>query len=117
MLELAWSLYSDTKEHKLIGGHKLTEEQLRDIARYILFLHSDLEYEWDYIDITDPIIKFSFKDLLLAVLTLGQNVRKEIRRREQQIMQMEGKGDVEVFPFYRRKDYELQLRKQPFLAG
>src|SRR5688500_11324589 len=46
MLELSWCLYNDTMRHKLIGRHKLNEEQLKDIARFILFLHSDFEYEW-----------------------------------------------------------------------
>ena len=66
MLELSWCLYSDLKEHKLTGNYKLTDEALRDIARYILFLHSDFEYEWSYLDPTNPLIRFSFKDLLLS---------------------------------------------------
>lgn len=117
MLELCWCLYSDTKRHKLTGGNSLTDEQLKDIARYILFLHSDMEYEWPYIDVTNPLIKFSFKDLLLAVLTLGQNIRDENKKRKQQIEELEGKGDMAVWPFFHRHDYEEQLKKQPFLNG
>lgn len=116
MLELCWCLYSDTKEHKLAGGRKLTEEQLKDIARYILFLHSDFEYEWPYIDVTNRLIKFSFKDLMLTVLTFGQNIRDERKKREQQIKEVEGKGDMAVWPFFRRQDYDAQLKKHPFLA-
>lgn len=117
MLELCWCLYDDTKRHKLIGSYQLTDEQLKDIARYILFLRSDLEYEWPYIDVINPLIKFSFKDLLLTVLTLGQNIREERRKREQQIEDLQGKGDMEVWPFFRRQEYEEQLKRQPFLIG
>ena len=117
MLELCWCLYDDTRRHKLIGRHKLTDEQLKDIARYILFLHSDFEYEWPYIDGTNPLIKFSFKNLLLTILTLGQNIREESKKRKQQIEELEGKGDMDVWPFFRREDYEEQLKKQPFLNG
>jgi hypothetical protein len=117
MLELCWCLYSDTDQYKLKGKHKLTDQQLKDIARYILFLHSDLEYEWPYIDVTNPLIKFSFKDLLLTVLTLGQNIRDERKKREQQIKEAESKGDMDIWPFFRQRDYEAQLKKHPFLAG
>ena len=117
VLELCWCLYDDTMRHKLIGRHKLSDEQLKDIARYILFLHSDLEYEWPYIDVTNPLIKFSFKDLLLTTLTLGENIRDESKNRKQQIEELEGKGDMDVWPFFRREDYEEQLKKQPFLNG
>ena len=115
MLELCWCLYDDTKRHKLIGRHKLSNEQLKDIARYILFLHSDLEYEWPYIDVTNPLIKFSFKDILLIILTLGQNIRDESTKRKHQIEELSDKGDMDIWPFYSRQDYEEQLKKQPFL--
>jgi hypothetical protein len=117
MLELCWCLYSDTKRHKLIGGHQLTDDQLRDIARYILFLHSDLEYEWSYLDVTNPLVKFSFKDLLLAILTLGQNFRDEINRRKEQVKEIEKTGDTNVWPFFRQQDYDEQLKLRPFLNG
>lgn len=115
MLELCWCLYSDTKRHKLIGRHKLSDEQLKNIARYILFLHFDLEYEWPYIDVTNPLIKFSFKDLLLTVLTFGQNIREVNKKRKQQIEEVESKGDMEIWPFFNKHDYEKQLKKPPFL--
>jgi hypothetical protein len=117
MLELCWCLYSDTKRHKLIGRHKLSNEQLKSIARYILFLHSDLEYEWSYIDVTNPLIKLSLKDLLLTIVTLGQNVRNEMSKREQQVKEIEKTGDIDVYPFFRRGDYDEQLTVQPFLNG
>jgi hypothetical protein len=117
MLELSWCLYNDTKRHKLIGRHKLNDEQLKDIAKFILFLHSDLEYEWTYIDVTNPLIKFSFKELLLSILTLGQYYRDVKHEREQKALKNINLGDNDFWPFFRRKDYDAQLKKQPFLNG
>src|SRR5512141_1087643 len=66
MLELCWTLYDDTRRHKLIGSDKLSDESLKIIARCILFLHSDKEYEWPYFD-----IKLTLFDMLATLLTLG----------------------------------------------
>lgn len=46
ILEFGWTLYDDLSQHKLTKQHQLPPEQRKDIARYILFLHSDLEYRW-----------------------------------------------------------------------
>src|SRR6218665_1220942 len=95
MLELSWCLYSDLKEHKLTGNDRLTDEALKDIARCILFLHADFEYEWPYFDPTNPLIRFSFKDLLLSVLTLGQYYQSKIRARQQQFDEFRNTGDYD----------------------
>lgn len=113
MLELCWCLYSDLKEHKLSGRDKLTDEQLKYIARFILFLHSDCEYEWTYIDPTNPLLRLSFKELLLSALTLGQYYRDKKKEREQEFIIMQHLGDYDYWPFLRRE----QLKKQPFLSG
>lgn len=117
MLELSWCLYSDLDQYKLIGGHKLTDEQLKDIARYILFLHSDFEYEWPYIDPTNPLLRFSFKELLLTVLTLGKYYRDKSKEREQDLKGIQLLGDFDVWPFFTKQDFEQQLKVQPFLNG
>jgi hypothetical protein len=117
MLELSWCLYNDNEQHKLTGRHKLTNEQLKDIARYILFLHSDFKYEWPYIDPTNPSLRFSFKELLLSALTLGKYYRKKNKEREQFLIDTQKLGDFDFWPFFKKADYELQLTKQPFLNG
>jgi hypothetical protein len=117
MLELCWCLYNDTEQHKLTGRHKLTSEQLKDIARYILFLHSDLEYEWPYIDPTNPVLRFSFKELLLSVLTLGRYYRDKSKERAQYLKETQKLGDLDLWPFFKNADYKLQLTRQPFLNG
>lgn len=117
MLELCWGLYDDTKNHKLTGRHQLTGEALKIIARCILFLHSDREYEWPYFDTNNPLLKFSLKDLILSILTLGHHYRN--KREEHLISYYEWQklGEYDLWPFLRQADYEAQLKRQPFLNG
>ena len=117
MLELCWGLYSDTRKHKLTNSDKLTDEALKIIARCILFLHSDEEYKWPYLSNNNPLLTFSLKDLILSILTLGHHYRN--KREEQAISYYEWQklGDYDVWPFFKKSEYEKQLKKQPFLNG
>ena len=114
MLELSWCLYGDSNQ-KLIGRHKLNDEQLKDIARFILFLHSDLEYEWPYIDPLNPVIRLSFKEILLTILTFGQYNRQKRNERVQELEDLQSLENYQYWPFIKKEQYENQLRKQPFL--
>ena len=71
ILEFSWCLYNDTYNHKLSGKHELSEEQTKEIARFVLFLHSDLEYEWTYVDLTNPLLRFSFIVMLKSIISFG----------------------------------------------
>lgn len=115
ILEFSWCLYNDTYSHKLIGKHKLSNEEIKEIARLILFLHSDLEYEWTYFDLTDPNIRFSFNDILKNIITLGKHYRSICLKREEEFELMKKTGDFEIWPFKTIADYEKQLKRQPFL--
>ena len=64
VLEYAWYLYNDTENHKLKGRYKLTEFQQKEIARLILFLYSGQAYTWDYVDITNPLLRLSLTDVM-----------------------------------------------------
>lgn len=110
MLELCWGLYDDTKRHKLIGSYKLSNESLKIIARCILFLHSDKEYEWPYFD-----TKLSVFDMFATLLTLGIYYHLTRKEKEKALLEFAKPGDFEYWPFFRKIDYELQLQKQPFL--
>lgn len=44
--QLAWNLYSDHEQHRATGRHALDDSVRSDIARWIVFLHSDQEYLW-----------------------------------------------------------------------
>lgn len=117
MLELCWGLYNDTRKHKLIRSNALSDEVLKVIARCILFLRSGREYEWTYLNAINPVIKFSLKEIVISLLTLGFYYRS--KRKEQLIDydKWQRSGDFEVWPFLRQKDYEEQLEHHPFLAG
>lgn len=117
ILEFSWCLYNDTYNHKLTAKHKLSDEQTKEIARFILFLHSDLEYDWTYVDLTNPIFRFSFTDILKSIITLGQHYRDLNLKREEEFELMKKTGDFELWPFKTRTEYEEQLKRQPFLKG
>jgi len=117
MLELCWGLYDDTKNHKLIHAYKLSNENLNIIARCILFMHSDNEYEWPYLDTKNPILNFSLQDLILSILTLGHHYRNHREKQLISYYEWQKLGDYKVWPFFRLNDYEKQLRQYPFLSG
>ena len=44
--DATWFFYSDVREHRLSGPDRLTPETKSAIARCVLFLQTDLEYEY-----------------------------------------------------------------------
>jgi len=42
----AWFLYDDLRRHRLVGKDRLSSEARRQVVIWVLFLHTDLEYEW-----------------------------------------------------------------------
>jgi hypothetical protein len=92
ILEFSWCLYNDLYNHKLIGEYKLSDQQIKEIARFILFLQSDLEYEWTYIGITNPLMRFPFTDLLKSILTLGIHYKAMKLKREEEFELMKKSG-------------------------
>ena len=99
-----WSLYSDTWTYRLRGRNALGPETFRAVARCILFLHSDQEYEWS----PDP--RRGFLGLVLALITLGR-----ADTRDWAIWRAQGHYDV--WPFLRRADFDRAAAKPRFLTG
>jgi hypothetical protein len=98
---LAWPVYDDMREHRLIHEYALTYGQRRDFARAILFLKTDLEYEWE--------TKRGFRGFLDSAFRL-----RPLRR----IPPVHVKaGDLRVWPFFRRTDYFISLKRRPYLHG
>jgi hypothetical protein len=103
----AWSLYDDTYEHRAVGKHYLPKPARDEISRWILFLHSDIEYTWP---------RYSFMRIVnspLNLLTFGWWERRE----RQQFDEFMAAGDFSVWPFVSRKDYEAALQNPRFLAA
>ena len=101
----AWFLYDDLHEHRLTGAYRLTNDDRKNVARWILFLESTLRYEW-------PVVPFAVRLAFLpfSVCTFG------LLGRPVQWYADRG-GPVDVWPFRRRSDYEAALKQPPYLRG
>ncbi len=90
-----WSLYDDFFVYRLRGRRALTQEALEAVARCVLFLDTDLPYEW-------PPLRPSLSRLVLTLVTLGRSLK---RARQQ----CEASGSFHVWPFVREIDYRAAL--------
>ncbi len=94
--EMAWGLYDDMHEHKASGEHYLNKEARHDIARWIIFLHSDQEYIWP---------EYSFIQIInlpINILTLGWWERKK----EKKWQEFQESGDFKAWPFASNEEFE-----------
>lgn len=107
----AWLFYDDFKEHKLTGRYRLPPDQKRACVRWILFLHSDLPYEWP--------------DLTLPGADPAARVERSVFRRlfsmsnpidEEQATRFLSAGHYPVWPFLRVADYKRTLSSPRLLA-
>lgn len=95
-----WVCYDDIFTHRLTGKRALTKDQKHVIARAIVFLHSDLTYEWPRVPL---------RRMLLGLLTLGVWPRLFPAP-------LSG-GDDAVWPFFRRSDLEVEAAQPYLLIG
>ena len=103
----AWLCYSDNHEHKL--ARDLAHAVRKDVARFVLFLHSDLEYRWPPMRwLWAPIISWP-----LTVLTLGWWARVRARH----VREWESHGDVEAWPFLTSSELSAACAQPRFLVG
>lgn len=89
---LVWNFYSDLSEHKLIGKYSLTDDQRTLLQRCVLFLKSDLEFEW-------PRPKIGLRFLVIRLLGFGWVLDRQDEKQT-------AAGDINVWPFIRTTDYE-----------
>jgi hypothetical protein len=105
--EQSWLLYRDFPEHHLKGEWRVPDEARPIVARWILFLHSGLPYEWPVWRLTGP--GTLIRDLR-GWLTSGRSVREERAK-------FEASGDYEVWPFFRREDFDHAQSEPVLLRG
>jgi hypothetical protein len=111
--ESAWCLYSDHYTYRLVGQHRLSAERRRDVLRWVLFLRSDLEYEWPPFRLINPAL-VSLSGFLLWLLTFGVLTRRRFAR---QFADWQIRGKYGVWPFFRHSDFEAVSRQNcPFTA-
>src|SRR5437870_2940764 len=101
--DAGWSLYDDFFVYRLRGRRALNSETREAVARCILFLDSDLPYEW-------PVRRPSLKSILWTFLTFGAWLRSDRRR-------WEASGPFHVWPSFRESDYERALANPRRLSG
>jgi hypothetical protein len=105
--QMAWRLYSDTKHHYAKGRHAINSDGKRIVAKWIVFLHGDMEYLWP---------DYSFVQIInwpLNLLTFGwwEN-RKGVRRKE-----FEQAGDFAAWPFVAMTELNDATKSPRYLAG
>jgi hypothetical protein len=101
----AWMLFSDLENYRLKGAARLTRMAKREVARWIVFLDSDLRYEWRVLSGWRAL-----RWVPLDLATLGLSLK--IRRRR-----WRSGGEFAVWPFRRWSEYHAALRQPVFLAG
>lgn len=94
-----WGHYDDFRSHPL----DLTDGQRLDFKRCIVFLHSDVEYEW-------PPRRSRIVDYL-------RRMADDITGRRYGWWPIKTDGDLGVWPFFRRDDYEEALRSPVLFRG
>lgn len=101
-----WLLYDDWPQYRLRGRHRIESAGRHEIARWIMFLKTDLPYEW-------PVPQRGYLRqlawILANVVTLGA-----LTRRQHRFFAMA--GDIQVWPFLRQSDYEAALTSPVYLG-
>ena len=95
-----WNSYCDFREHRMGMKHGMTRDGRRIAARWIMFLRSGRRYEY-------PIPGCLASILSVLILGLARCVRAD----------SEKTGDDDVWPYFRRTDYETDLARPTYLAG
>lgn len=99
-----WQVFEGPEPWKRDAQHPIHPSTEVMFRKLILFLRSDLEYEWPFARY--PSFEEQCRGLLMNLLTLGGEARRRGR-------EFSAAGDVEVWPFLRAVDYERELRRQP----
>ena len=109
--DMAWLLYSDMKEHRLVGRNSIAPSDRREVLRWILYLDSDFEYRWPTMG--SP-----------GLQPLGR-VRPALTRwlhwpnaiSPKRAADFLASGDHYAWPFVSRSEYKHALRNPKRLAG
>ncbi len=97
-----WVTYCDICKHKMTGDYAVEGESKKTVLRFILFLHSDFPFEW-------PTTKVS--DFLLNLLSMG--LYGKLKKPDPARID----GNEDVWPFFRREDYEYAVAHPKLLNG
>jgi len=101
----AWSYYSDFEPVERSVARAVRPE----VARSILFLQSDTDYQWP----PYPSGDFPIYNWLCNVLTFGWWERRKAER----LRLWQQHGDHSVWPFHSYAEYDAACARPRFLAG
>ena len=91
-----WALYSDLHQHRLTGVHTPTRPVKALLERCVLFLESDVAFEW-------PVPTIRLSNLTDALVS---RVRRAFTRSTRGEDPQTSAGDEDVWPFFRSDDYD-----------
>lgn len=141
MLERIWFLYSDAHFHLARGKDAIRGVYRKEVAKYIVFLHSGLEYKWPPISFANvwlhsdeeclwPLLKtLKFYKLrewpnvnfLWNFLTRGRAKKNRMELLDKERQQWDAflkAGDYDYWPFISKGEYEAALKRPTyFVAG
>jgi len=104
---MLWRTYSDLHEHTLADeGLELPPEQREIFNRCVLFLLTDLEYQWA----EDNFIGFRLLGFLERVFTFGLSTRLATclhGREERRLIALHVIGEEAIWPFLTANEYRL----------
>jgi hypothetical protein len=108
---MAWLLYSDMKEHRLVGRDSIGPSDRREVLRWILFLDSDFEYLWPKMQLpgTQPLRRV--RPAITRWLHWPDSISPE------QAASFLASGDHNAWPFVSRAEYRRALRDPRRFAG
>ena len=110
--DTAWVLYSDMHTHRLIGKHRLSVDMRRVCVRWLLFLHSNDEYEWPDISLPgiDPSTRIQ-QSLWRRLLKLDNSLAPDVAN------EFMASGHYPVWPFISVKAYRQALKAPRLLSS
>ena len=103
----AWRLYDDFDEHTLTEEYGASDDERREIARCVLFLKTDQEYQWP----RHSTLKELLGNLRYLISFGCLSVYDPMELLDATA------GDLEAWPFIGLKDLEIARRRPPYLAG
>lgn len=114
--ETAWLFYDDFRTERLTGRWRISLDQRRVFARWIMFLDSDLPYAWP--DLTWPGVDPATRvEPRAARRFYWQSWRYRDRLAPSEAQAFLAAGHYRVSPFRTTADYKDALRRPRRLAG
>jgi hypothetical protein len=119
MLEHVWGLYSDCSFHRARGKHAITGSDRKAVARYILFLHSDLEYRWPSFRFVNPLVDMDlpFRKWLNWLFPWACSPTERPVFEVGDWEEFQRAGDYECWPFLNREELDRESRNVRYLGG